>query len=555
MIPLVAQQSRKATWLAAIALALFTIALALALLSAGFVAPAAFGWSNSILLDGGWRLYQGQIPHDDFHSPIGFVYLLLVSWAMHLWNPTAHALAQTSMLVTIPLAAAAWMLASRRLSPWLAALVAAFIVVHAASITFFGTSDGQGISFSGQYTRIAWAIFFLIPLQALLDPITPLGRGQALTEQLLVGVALGLLFGIKATFFAAGLVCVLAGLVVRPAPDRWQAVAAMTAASVTTVAASLAASGASLSDYLSDLALTQRSNASSLLNLLVKQAGRTDIMQLSLLVAGLLLAWPRSRDQKRVAGLPISVLAGLGLLLLGFGISAYNGTEYASPIYGLSTLIICARALPSPGLTAIAVVALVGPLLILGLPVLKAGIQGRPDPGTSDSLDLPAYRGVDFIAGSRAEDGPLIASFTRTPHVVFATAYLRSLRDGVDHLRRNVPAGSIVITMDVANPFPFALGWPSPKGDVLYWHIDRNVSAKTAPPAEVLLAEVDAVMVPTCAHMAGVPAGKMAIYRPYLAAHFERVPLNGPWWSELWLRPRPLTRHSLHPSMHSRSHP
>ena len=539
LTPLKAQVHAAAAPLAATAVVVFTIALAAALLRAGFVAPTAFGWSTSILLDGGWRLYQGQVPHSDFHSPIGYAYLLLVSSAMHLWGPAANALAQAAAMVVLPLAAAAWFLASRRLSPVFAALITAFIAVHAGSISFFGTSDNQGISFSGQYTRIAWGIFFLIPVQILLDPLVPLGRGRALAENLIVGAALGALFGIKITFFAGGVICVIAGLLLRPGQDRWRTVATMVAACSAVIALGLAASGASAGAYFSDLVMTQRSNSASLLHLLVEQAGRTDVAQACLLIAGLAMVWPLAFERRVTGPARINLVRGLGLLILGCGISAYNGTEYASPILALCTLILCATALPAIAPTAVAAVALVIPLLTLGVPVLKAGLHGRPDPGASDSFALPPYQGVDFVAGSHADEGPLIACFSRTAHAVFATAYLRSLREGVDQLRRYVPEGSVVVTMDVANPFPFALGWPSPKGDVLFWHLDRNVSAATAPKAEILLAHVQAVMVPTCAQMAGVPAGKMAIYRPYLEAHFQRVQLPGEWWSEVWIRPEP----------------
>ena len=521
--------------------ALAVAILAASLLRAGTSAATAFGWSNGILLDGGWRVFSGQAPHHDFHSPVGYLYLTLVSLAMRLWGPTTHALAQSAALILPLLAAAAWFIGSRRMPRLLTAATAIFIVVHAASVSYFGSTNSQGISFGGQYSRMAWAVFFLVPLHALILPQRPAPRWREHGEDLVLGIVLGVLFGIKVTYFAAALGCIAVGRVTGPAELHWRGLPALAVGCTLAIGGGLLASGAPLGGYLADLAMAGRSNADGPVAMLIQQILRIDPLQMGLLLAAVLVAWPGLVLAPRFARLPVPLLRALALLLLGFGISAYNGTEYTSPIYGMVLLVIAcgATAPPTRESGALAVAVLLGMAAHIALPTVRVGARGRVVPPPEQTLDHGPYRNVEFVAGSPAttDADQLVPYLTRTPSAVLANAYLLWLRDGLAHLRRHARPGAVIATMDVANPFPFALQSPSPRGDVLFWHLDRNVSAATAPAAERALGDAEVVMVPARSLMAGMTAGKMALYRPYLEAHFTPIALDGDrWWQEMWVR-------------------
>src|SRR5271168_4199303 len=39
-------------------------------------------WDIIMLLNGGWRVFSGQIPHVDYHNPIGSLTYLLIAFGM-----------------------------------------------------------------------------------------------------------------------------------------------------------------------------------------------------------------------------------------------------------------------------------------------------------------------------------------------------------------------------------------------------------------------------------------------------------------------------------------
>jgi len=527
---------------AILVLGLWTVLLSGSLLRAGFVAQTGFPWSSTILLDGGWRMVQGQAPHVDFHSPIGYAYLLVVSWAMRLFGATPHALAQTGAGFTMVVALASWFLARRRLSLGLNLAAGLFITAHAASITIFGAHESFGIAFGGQYSRVGWALFFLIPLHEFIRPQEHGSRWRVQCEHAVLGCILGLVFGIKATYFGMGVGCVVIARVCAPRGQRLRGLAAMGAGLILAVAGTLWLSGATLGGYLADLTMAKKSFESPLFERLLEVIQELNLLQLALVIACVVCSWRGLRAARAIAGIPVGLGLGAVLVVMGIGISAYNGSEYACPILGMvATVLVAGVARSAHGAGAILAAALlVGVAGGLARPVVTAGMHGRPPVPPSDTVSAGPFHGIDFVSGSTASPDfeHLVPHLTRSPHAILSGAYLLWLREGLALLDRYAAPQAVVATMDVANPFPFARLALSPRGDVIFWHLGRNVSAATAPAPQAFLATVDVVLEPHTSLMAGITAGKMAIYADYLQQHFTAVPVDSVCWKTVWLRHR-----------------
>src|SRR5208282_286473 len=54
--------------------------------------PISVPWDTAILLDGGWRIINGQVPHADFHTPIGPLTYLLAAFGMKIAPPSASSM-------------------------------------------------------------------------------------------------------------------------------------------------------------------------------------------------------------------------------------------------------------------------------------------------------------------------------------------------------------------------------------------------------------------------------------------------------------------------------
>src|SRR5208282_6169729 len=84
--------------------------------------PISVPWDTAILLDGGWRIINGQVPHADFHTPIGPLTYLLAAFGMKIAPPSASSMTYGIVLLMAILLPWAWHIAAKRL-PWAVAFI------------------------------------------------------------------------------------------------------------------------------------------------------------------------------------------------------------------------------------------------------------------------------------------------------------------------------------------------------------------------------------------------------------------------------------------------
>jgi len=525
---------------------------------AGFSPQTAFVWSASIPLDGGWRVYNGQIPHQDFHSPVGYLYLGLLGGCMRWFGVTPDALTHVGALLFIPATLWTWILAQRRFTPWLAGLVTLLLPVHLVTLTIFGSQGADGLSLGGQYSRISWGLFMIAALAIVTPPRAGTTDRARVNECFVTGIIIGMLFGIKVTYVAglAGLLGLAwCGGLMRL---RWSLPAILVGAGLS-IAVGLIATGASLSGYLHDLALAQASNSLSFAALAWAQARRIDPVLIAIVLAHGVLSWPLLAALPRprwLFGLPMPVAGGLAVLIGGHLLSSLNGTETTCPVHVLAILVMQAGVeqarwqgkLPiMTGLSGapMALCTIVGCALWgqMAYPIAKAamgsGVDRQPTALARDSVATGPWAGHDWMHSSAAVADPrdYIASLNQLGYTVFANAWLLHLRSGLQELTAlHATSSDVVVSLDAINPFPFAAGLSSPKKDHLYWHLGRNVIEATAPSADELFRDATIVMRPAIPAFEDVADRKFALYGTYINANFRRIGNTSPLWT-VWVRP------------------
>ncbi len=525
---------------------------------AGFSPQTAFVWSATIPLDGGWRVFNGQIPHQDFHSPVGYMYLGLLGGCMRWFGVTPDALTQVAALLFIPATLWTWFLAQRRFAPWLAGLVTLALPLHLVTLTIFGSQGADGLSLGGQYSRISWGLFMIAALAILTPPQEGTSPRSRLVEWFGTGALIGILFGFKITY-VAGLVGLLGlawcGGLMR---GRWP-LPAIVAGLGLAIVGGLVATGAPLAGYLHDLALAQASNSQGFPSLIWAQARRIDPILVALVLAHGVLSWPLVATLPRprcLLGLPVPLAGGAALIIGGHLLSALNGTETTCPVHIMAILVMQAgveqarRAgqlplLSGPARAPTVLVVLVGAALWgqMAYPIAKAalgsGVDRDPTAIARDSLATGPWAGHDWMhsAAAAADRQDILVSLNQMGYTVLANAWLLQLHSGMGELAHlQATPKDVVITLDAINPFPFAAGLGSPKGDHLYWHLGRNVTEATAPSAEELLRDVTIVMRPAIPAFEDVADRKTALYGAYIDAHFRRIDNTSPLWT-VWVRP------------------
>jgi len=164
----------------------------------------------------------------------------------------------------------------------------------------------------------------------------------------------------------------------------------------------------------------------------------------------------------------------------------------------------------------------------LAVPIIKS-----PYAAASQQLTLTAgpWRGLDFMPAvpGTTEREHLIRQIWIQPLNLVDNLWYLYLADADRLLRPRVGPAERVLSMDYMNPFPYMLGRPAPRGDLLYWSFDRNVTPQNAPAARDLFADADWVMVPKLEAFNNSSAPKQRLYLAWITDHYQ-LEATSDWW-------------------------
>ncbi len=526
----------QSRWAPGISLILICGLLVTCAVVIGMPTQTDYPWSASVLLDGGWRMIHGQIPHQDFHTPIGPIYLLVVATAMRIFGSGPDVLGWVASAFFLTATFSGWFVAQRRMTPWPAVAAALACGIMALTPALFGSSGMEGLSFGGHYTRVAWALFSVVALAALTPPRSALHKPARYAEAVILGVLLALAAGCKVTFGPAGLALLVLAQVVqiqRRSLGEWLTLSGI---AVLCGCLLLVAAGTTWSAYLTDL--SRSATSVSLLRLLVGSLNDLNLVWVGLFVGGIILvgrqAWSEWHFSWRQP-LPPGVIMMGALAGGGVALSATNGIEHMTPIVVAVALVSWARASiitdvqQRRAVTILAMVAIATWTLqsLAPLPTLLRAHK----PALATLPDGP-YAGHEFMfAGVPAvSDEALLDNLSRNPYAYRTDVWWRYLRDGCNVLQPHIAPTSRVLSLDFVNPFPYALGLPPLTGDHLFWHFQRNITAGNAPSADELFTNADFVLEPLHPIFADSVQQKRHLYGTWLATHATEVLTASSWW-------------------------
>lgn len=493
-------------------------------------------WDNFILLDGGYRITQGQLPGTDFSNPIGPLVYVLTSLGMRLQAVPSLAAVTYGCLLFLPVAAVlAGHVAHRRLPGRYATGFTLFMALLLISVRPPGYSPGT-TTYAMLYNRFGWLLYATLLLAALVQPRTR----RPLTDGFVVGVLLGLLAYDKANFFVAGVAAVALGLFLRT-------LAARTLLSIVggfglTVLAFWLIFGISPAGYGRDVvtALAAQGSGKRLGTLLQSVAYNAPVGALALLlVAGLFYLGRRRAEPARPWRLLVITVFVLGS---GVVVSAADSPEKSDlAAFVIVPLMLVAalkpdlprwaggdeRRVPVPLLAGLVLLLVATTVPIAGKDALALGISAsrRDLVGTPpQSQRITSQHFGDFVVPADA-----------TWQTAYRSAYAvpAMLDDGLALLRRHVRPGDRVFSMSLANPFSFALDLPPATGGPLWWDLSISFNDSVHPAAEQVFGETTWVMVPKMRAGQGccqdTVEAMSRIYGDYLAQHFRTVEATDEW--------------------------
>lgn len=524
------------------ATSLLWFAFALALLWIGPPLTVLAPWDVIIHLDGTWRIYQGQIPHQDFHNPIGVFTYYLSALGMHLVGPSLYAVTVGSVIFVTLAAALATVCAYRRLAPPYAFAFTLFIILLASAMSQIGRpADLPG--YVEIYNRCAWTltcVFFLqifVPLRANVAP-------RPILEGVLAGVTLAIIVFTKATF---GFVSAGALSVALLMSGQWRNRAYMLAligSGLVSIMVMRLLTGVDLIAYATEVLNAGAAQSWERRRWGIKETllgGLVSFALLALLWA-LVVVVPAWKQRLRWAdALKITAVAGvIGAcgLLIAIGNTGEGGEI---PLFVALGIYLLEAARLATGVRAceprdwqviagVAIVALglAGPIMLRDAMSIRAAAASR---------DVRAA----LAPAEQLFDLPSMRDFVIPRDVEWVTEYWKSaqlparINDGLALMRREVGPQSTILTLSFSNPFPFALGLPAPRGTPNWFDYGVSYSREAHPDAEDLFANVDYVAIPIIRDSDRYRGGRktteelQAIYGPYLVAHYKEIGRSTYW--------------------------
>lgn len=508
-------------------------------------APMMAPWDVFILLDGGYRITEGQIPHADFSTPVGPLVYGLVASGMGLQDvPSLAAVGYGNLLFLVIATLLAALVTRRRLPALYAAGFTAFIAVIVVSVRPLGYSPSI-TTYAMLYNRYGWVLYATLLVLVLLRPAGVQTARSLAGHGLLLGGLLGLLFFTKISFFVVGVVAVGVGWALGTLPRRMPLLVAIPAAFGLVWLTVWSFLGVRITDYLADIGdAAQVQGATHRLSMLAHSiygAAPVGALTIGVLAGVVVLARRRGEPLRPVWRLVVAVaFAGVSTVLIAAGNAPENSDL---PALVVAPLLLIAHfrpwlptwaggelehgSLPKSLVAALAVLlaAATGPIvakdaLALGESAFARGYVA--DPPAGQRFDSPRLR--DFVVPADSQ----WQTAYRTAHQVPAM-----INQGLGLVRKHADRRDTVFTLALTDPFSYALELVPSSGTPLWWDLGFSFDRTSYPTAERILGDADWVMIPRLVAGQGCCQETVEfmrdVYGGYLDQRFRQVDNATDW--------------------------
>ena len=489
-----------------------------------------------VLIGGAWRMLLGQIPHLDFHNPIGALTYALVEAGMAIGGAETLGFPWAATLLLAVAVIWASAVAYSRLEPWLAFGFVVFIALLCVATRPLGYAPDTH-SYAMLYNRIGWVWLSILAVQAFIEPRREPARPEL--DAASIGALLGLLFYTKITFAIFGGLALGLALLLRPDLRRLKSIAAAALGLAATILALWAATRAAPFAYLADIAAAGAVQSPDARVRWLVGAIKFGVIPLALLslawaaiVGRRMLTHRRIDRQSLAATLQFAFLCGAGLALT----TTNAGERGEVPLYVMAGLVL----LHNRGLALddrFRRHAMAGAFAATALIALFIG--ARDALSIADTTAMRAYRVAEAPAGQRLtaerlQNFVIPHTSTHATQIWRGAALPPRVNDGLELLREHVDGDARLMVFALSDVFSFPLSLRPPTGGPLWWDRNFNYNLDRYPAAEQVFAEVTHVMIPQihpeddgcCKHVVG---DLQEMYGPYVRANFVEVARTHTW--------------------------
>ncbi len=506
-------------------------------------APIIGPWDVVSLLNAAWRILNGQIPHVDYHNPIGLLTYLPIVFGMKFAGPSTSAIVYGSVLLAALLLPWAWALASSRLQPWVSFLFVLFlgfllIAPRPLGFTLWETT------YAMIYNREGYVLLSMLFITLFVS-----ARVSAKNESRFNGLSSGLLLGLilycKITFFAVAAASMVFGIILQRRSKLWFIGALAGFAGI--VAAFYVFFHFSPAAYISDIVTAGRSQLPALRVHLLQQALMNNLLwiYLTLVFLGLWTYADRSSDVEALSPARIWLTASwivASALFIDSGNAAQRG-GLDDPLFFAAAVIfveLFRRRNQDPmRLSQSSARSVYAATVLVLMPIFCGTILAGDLASFAYSAKWNLFSRPTFEASRQIRARPLrdLRVPTTPRHITSywpASEFPFRINEGLDLVRKHLSQSDRITTIGFTDPFSFAFGLRPARDGNQWWDLNMNFNRRTHPSPGEFLGDASLVMLPR--HVPGMQGGgfdtrdvMLELYGQFLHTNFEPIDSSEGW--------------------------
>jgi len=478
-----------------------------------------------MLLDGGWRILNGQVPYRDFYLSLGPLEYMITAFGMLLTHGSPQGIAIGNAAFGAIVGIWGGLLSRRRMAAIPVLLVTAWLILMATLPTPLGTTP-QIMSCAMIYNRHGYALLGIVLVECAFASERSRFWGGVSS-----GVALALLAFLKLNFFGVAALMLLATVPVRR--EEMQRAWGFLLGLACTVTAFAFYLQFAISAFLYDMLLTIQARGSRLRvsEVIGGTAGNPRAVTLAILtLVTVLLTVQRgfwTRNVVRVILLVAVVIATGPLFAKTNAIDSGDGLITLWVIVMLGVLTTALHQCKEK----VAIVAVI--LLSMGGIIAEFVIDAKSVKTLhhfqSASASAQGFSiNSDGMGRLKFYDTTLDYSPDRFDNGRFITAYVN---DGLTLLRNSSTQDERVLTLGYINPFAYILRRKPALGGSPWLKVNDNFPRTRPLDAGMIFGNADLIMVANYQSSSQESdIALAAIYHSYLVQHFDFV-ASSQWWS------------------------
>jgi hypothetical protein len=499
----------------------------------GAVPTRIYGHDIFIYLGNGWRILNDQRPHVDFTSPWGPVGFLISALGLMISRHSADGIGYGSAILAVIVGGWCFVLGNNRLASLPRVILSLFLAALVSAPYSLGISPFVS-SHAMIYNRYGYGLLGLILLECFKAPgDEKSNRRDVLFGGISTGALLGLELFLKASYFFVGVALLGAFALLLRSLSRRRILAIIFGFLLVSLCV-LAYLHFDLAAVVRDLWMAASARAEELRSP-IKVARAHPKVLISALVFSIASAICLRNSGSEWRGLKLPVLATF-MFCADVAIISTNAQATGFPVCAVFVILVANEIIETAGtmlrarsrswLAACTAALCLGGLLFVrqfskDLAGLVYGAWQKEKPSTPEALLHFTSPNLKPLLLYESDDNPPSEGRMFTSYV----------NDGVALLERETRPDEMVLTIDLTNPFPYAMERHPPRGGHAAPTYHYNINDRYRPSDEWFFGDADIVMVPKRASSGDYRGADFyKAYEPGLKQRFDLAAEDDRFW-------------------------